>query len=363
MATATERNSDAQEAFDFDQKMTRARLGDFADFLTDLSDQIGFRVSPRGWCYILEQEGAINKDQFGKVEKWVNSCRRDGLLPIDFVAEEAAREFSGVETPASNSPVQDLGAWIDHAIRSGDMYAVDWWKYEADYIQMVVEKIDLVTLFSSVCEKYHIPIANSKGWSSMLQRAEYALRFKEAEERGMECVLLYCGDHDPAGLQISNFLRKNLQDLRRVIWQDGEEGYDPCDLRIERFGLNFDFIEEHGFTWIDNLITGGGQDLAYPTHRHHHMDYVQTYLRDVGARKCEANVLVTQPTIATALCRGAIESYLGDNALERFQQRRQDVLNYMTEFDERTGVMTSLREAMHQVGSEANVMDGSAWEG
>ena len=127
--------------------------------------------------------------------------------------------------------------------------------------------------------------------------------------------------------------------------------------------LNFNFDERMTRTWIDNLITGGGQDLADPTHRHHHMDYVQTYLRDFGARKCEANVLVTQPTIAKALCREAIESYLGDDALERFQQRREDVLDYMSEFDERTGVMTSLREAMHQVGNEANVMDGDEWEG
>lgn len=351
------------DTFDFNQKMTRRRRSEFADVLLPLSDQIGFRVSPRGWCYILEQAGAINKDQFDKVEKWVNTCRREGVLPIDFVAEESARAFSGVETPATVSPVQDFGAWLEHALRSGDMYDVDWWKNETHYLQMVVEKIDLLTLWSPVCQQYHVPIANGKGWSSMLQRAEYARRFKEAENRGMECVLLYCGDHDPAGLQISTFLRKNLQDLRHVAWSDGEEGYDPCGLTIDRFGLNYDFIQEHGFTWIDNLITGSGQDLADPNHPHHHREYVQTYLRDFGVRKCEANVLVTQPNIAADVCRTTIETYLGGGALERFQQRRQAVLDYMAEFDGRTGVMSSLREAFEHVGNEADVMDGSGWYG
>ena len=290
--------------FDFDEKLTGGRLQQFADYLQDVQRQIGFRVSSRGWCYILEQEGAINKDQFDKVETWVNRCRRRGLIAIDFVAEEASREFQGVEKPAENTPVQDLGVWIDHAVRAGDLYSVDWWKNETHYVQMVVEKIDLVTLFQPVCEEYHIPIANSKGWSSMLQRAEYARRFMEAEERGLQCVLLYCGDHDPAGLQISNFLRKNLRDLQNVHWRDGTSGYDPgsgvagydeegypvdhdrVGLIIERFGLNYDFIQDHNFTWIDNLITGGGQDLSNPNHRHHNMDYVQSYLRDIGARKC-----------------------------------------------------------------------------
>ena len=85
---------------------------------------------------------------------------------------------------------------------------------------MVVEKVDLISLFQPVCRDYKIPIANSKGWSSMLQRAEYARRFKEARDNGLQCVLLYCGDHDPDGLRIGEFLRKNLEDLNEITWGD-----------------------------------------------------------------------------------------------------------------------------------------------
>jgi len=56
---------------------------------------------------------------------------------------------------------------------------------------MLVEKIDLKSLFGPVCWDYHIPIATSKGWSSMLQRAEYARRFKQAENMGLKCVTGY----------------------------------------------------------------------------------------------------------------------------------------------------------------------------
>ena len=153
----------------------------------DLS-QKGFKVSARGWCYQLETERLINKDEFDKVESWINRCRKRGILPIDFTAEEEGRKFSGVEIPETDSPQENLREWIDQTMRAEKWYTPDWWNGEKYYIQMLVEKVDLKTLFMPVCKKYHIPIATSKGWSSMLQRAEYARRFKEAEDKGLKTL-------------------------------------------------------------------------------------------------------------------------------------------------------------------------------
>jgi hypothetical protein len=347
--------------FDFSKKSTHARLAEFAALLQKMSSEIGFRVSSRGWCYLLEQGGAINKDQFNKVESWVNRCRRKGLVPIDFVADESARQFQGVEIPTDQTPGEWLECYLSAAGDCEDCFDVDWWHGEEYYIQMVVEKIDLVTLFEPVCRQYHIPIANSKGWSSMLQRAEYSRRFKEAEAQGLDCVLLYCGDHDPDGLRISTHLRNNLRDLRDIKWRDGWRGYDPHGLTIDRFGLNYDFIQKHQFSWINNLITGSGRNLASPEHRNHNDLYVQEYLETVGARKCEANALVTKPEIAANLCRGAIERYLGPDAKGRFRARRQAVRKYMAELRDRTGVNDFLAKASKTIADEATIMADKTW--
>lgn len=309
----------------------------FSDFIQEVSEAIGFRVSSRGWAYILEQKRYINKDQFDKVTNAINKCRKTGLLPIDFTAEEAARDFSGVERPSDSSVIDDFGEWLATSYKAAEYYTPDWWDGEQYYIQMVVEKIDLVTLFEPVCRKYHIPIANSKGWSSMLQRAEYAKRFAEAEDRGLQCVLLYCGDHDPDGLRISEFIRKNLDDLRNIRWSDHTRGYDPRNLIIDRFGLNYDFIERNQFTWIDNLITGSGKNLASPSHKNFKMPYVQEYLRNFGERKCEANAIVVYPQIARDFVREAIEEYLGKDAKDRFALKRQAVRDELDEFLEESG--------------------------
>jgi hypothetical protein len=324
-------------------------LEEFVEYLQDISNEIGFKVSSRGWCYLLETRRLINKDEFDKVNELINKCRRKGLLPIDFVMEESAREFHNVEEPDDEGIIKKFGRYLNIARHAPEFYTPDWWEGEEYYIQMVVEKIDLVTLFEPVCEEYHLCIANSKGWSSMLQRAEYARRFAEAEQRGLKCVLLYAGDHDPDGLRISEFIRKNLYDLKDIVWDDGLEGYDPTDLIIERFGLNYDFIEENNLTWIDNLITGSKKNLASPTHKNFKMAYVQEYLHTIGERKCEANAIITMPDVARDLVREAIEKYVGPDAKDRFEEKRQVVRDEFDDFLETSGLGQPLDSAIDQI--------------
>lgn len=363
---------------DLTARMTGKQLRQFVDFIEELSGQIGFKVSSRGWGYILEQRGMIDKSQFDKVEGVINRCRREGLLPVDFVAEEAARAFSNVEEPSSESHAAHVKGWVEAALDSHRYYTPDWWEGEEVYIQMVVEKIDLVTLFQPICARYHIPIANAKGWSSIMQRAEYCRRFAEAEKRGLRCVLLYCGDHDPDGLRISQTLRKNLEDVARIRWEDGTDGYDPSELEIARFGLEYDFIKANKLTWIDNLITGAGKDLGDAGqmvtcdecdgageikktkckecdgegeirkghHPNHFLPYVQNYLSKVGRRKCEANSLVVIPEMGRRLCEKTLLKYLGSDAEARFRRKREQVKERINDALEDSGAGKLVRRAI-----------------
>ena len=328
------------KTIDFSKRIGKNKIKEFAAFAMEISDKIGFKVSSRGWGYILEQQGFITKNEFDKVEALINRCRKRGYLPVDFTAEESARDFKEVHEPEEKSYINFLIQWLNFGWRCENYYEPDWWVGEDYYIQMIVEKVDLVTLFQPTCEEYHIPIANAAGWSSIRQRAEYARRFKEAQDRGLKCVLLYCGDHDPDGLRISETLRKNIDDVSGVVWGDGAKGYDPKDLIIDRFGLNYDFILENGLTWIDNLVTGGGE-LAKKIggrvvqgttkngrpHPNYHLPYLQKYLQKIGVRKCEANALVVAPEEGENLCVDAIQSYLGADALDRFAKRKKEIID------------------------------------
>lgn len=350
----------------------RRQLINFANNLIDIYTQIGFELSARGWCYQLEGFRLVNKNQFDRVEKLINECRREGHLPVDFTAEEEARKFRGVEIPEDCTPIEYLQRYLVAAMNCGVYYTPDWWTDETYYIQILVEKVDLKTLFEPVCKKFHIPIATSKGWSSIFQRAEFARRFKDAEEKGLICVLLYCGDHDPDGLRITENIRKNLYDVKDVWWIDETTGYNPGGkiydngvlisdtpekLIIDRFGLNYDFIIEYNLTWIDNLITSSGKDLAGPSHRNHHLPYVQNYLKQFGPKKCEANALVIIPDEARKLCKAAIEKYLGNDALKRFDAKRQEVRDNLDEFKRRTGLDKTIMNVIKAIKTELGAND------
>lgn len=328
-------------------KHRQAEMEAFASKLLEISEKYGSKVSSRGWCYQLEGYRLINKNEFDRVQKIINECREKGYLPIDFVLEEKARKFEGIETPNTyQTPLEFIKDMLEIDLDLGNSYVPDWWEGEKYYIQMIVEKIDLISLFEPVCKVFYIPIANTRGWSSMLQRAEYAKRFKEAEEDGLECVLLYCGDHDPDGLRISDSLRSNLEDLSDIVWKDETEGYDPENLIIDRFGLDYEFIQENHLTWIDNLITGSDKNLADPNHKNNSMPYVQDYLKKYGARKCEANVLITIPEKARAFCVQAIVKYLGIDALDRFKNKRDQVVEIFEKIYQKTHIRDSINKLL-----------------
>lgn len=330
---------------DLTKKIGPKKIHEFVAFMKAIQAKTGFRMSSRGWAYILEQHGHCTKDQFDKVQDIINRARQRGYLPVDFVREDLERKFLEVHKPSTETYQDHISGWIAAAFDCDDYYSPDWWEGEEYYLQVIVEKVDLIDLFRPICEKYHIPLGNGRGWSSILQRADYCRRFAAAEARGLKCVLLYCGDHDPDGLRISDTLMRNLEDIKDVVWDDGTTGYDPSNLIIDRFGLDYDFIIANRLTWIDNLITGSGKDLGSPKHPNFKEPYVQQYLKKVGRRKCEANALVIAPEAGRALFLKKVIEYLGKDALDRFAERRRKVRTHIDNILDSSGARDVLRRA------------------
>jgi hypothetical protein len=288
----------------------------FCEAIRQIQSTLDFKVSSRGWCYILEEHG-LRKGDFDSAQVLINACRKSGDLPLDICAEDEARAFENLEYIDHENPEDYAQGIIDNLQSEHLLYApISAWSEQRHYVEMLVEKVDLKSLFAEVCRGFHVPIANTGGWSDLNLRAEMMRRFAEWEFKGKRCVLLYCGDHDPGGLAISKTLRSNLEDLADTV------GWSPENLVISRFGLNADFIEAQGLSWIDNLATANGK---YPLNDRRHPDhgkpYVQDYLRRFGARKVEANALVVRPEAGRNLCREAILKYVSRLALRAYQRK------------------------------------------
>jgi hypothetical protein len=288
--------------------------------ILEINSTLDFRVSSRGWCYILEEKGGLLKGDFDVAQSRINDCRKSGLLPLDICCDDDGRAADGLEY-VDVADVEKMAAHllgnVAGAHRSYD--PISFWETQPKYIEMATEKIDLKSLFSRECRPYHLPIINFSGWTDINSRAAMMKRFAYWETRGKECVLLYCGDHDPGGLHISEFICSNFADLTGAV------GWSPEHLIIERFGLDYDFIVAQGLTWIENLETGSGKyPLNDARHPDHFKPYVQSYMRQFGARKCEANALVTRPVAGRGLCRRAILRHIDSDAIREYERQLAD---------------------------------------
>lgn len=279
----------------------------FCNGIKEIKSRLDFQVSSRGWCYLLEEYG-LNKGDFDKVQTLINDCRKTGKLPLSICAEDNTRVAEGINKTDDSDIESYANDWVDFIKNNlaEDYNPYFFSDFQDCYIEMLVEKIDLKGIFGPICDKYKIPYSNNKGWADINGRAALMHRFSSWERKGKQCVLLYCGDHDPGGLNISDFIRKNLDDLKNA---DGI-GWTTDNLIIDRFGLNYDFIQENNLTWIDNLETGSGKRLDDPRHPDHKKPYVQNYIKQFGVRKVEANALVTRVTAGRKLCEDAILKYI-----------------------------------------------------
>ena len=85
-----------------------------------------------------------------------------------------------------------------------------------------------------VCERYHVRFTDNRGYSSASARWEAAQRVQAADQRGQHAVLIYLGDHDPSGLDMSRDVRDRLDMLSY-----------GTPLETIRLALNYDQVEEY----------------------------------------------------------------------------------------------------------------------
>jgi hypothetical protein len=255
------------------------RVDAFCAKILELRSRLDFDVGSRGWAYVLEGERFIDKDEIDAAQDLINDCRKSGDLPFDICSEDGKRAAANLED-IDPDPQDEAAAIFDYVQTAEEQYTpFSFWDDLDTYVQMAVEKSNLKNLFQKVCAEFYMPIANIGGWGDLNVRAGFMQRFKEKEAEGKQCVLLYFGDFDPGGLHISSFLRSNLEDMAGAV------GWSPDNLAIDRFGLNFDFIERNGLTWINNLATAKGEcPLDHKRHPDHFKPFRATCTNTARAR-------------------------------------------------------------------------------
>lgn len=272
------------------RREARQRMG---EAIEALSAETGYRFGPRGWAYYAEGLGLITKGEFDRFEKLLTDMRKDGELDPDVIEPDASRTATNVgDFDAATAPpeayaraaVADIGEQLRGWAEA--FHANGYWDDLDFYVEMIVEKKDLVQIFKSTADRYNIRITNGKGDTDIHTRLAMLKRFRDHAEAGRECVLLAVGDHDPKGRHIVEGLKRTIMSCANIKGLD----WDYPEFEVVNVGLNVDQVERLGLMKIDNLETGGGRDLSDASHPDHFKPYVQDYIREFGVWKCEAKL-------------------------------------------------------------------------
>lgn len=297
-----------------------------------MSRDTGYRFGPRGWAYYAEGLGLITKGEFGRFEKLLTDMRKDGELDPDVIEPDASRMATEVydfdaagDTPSRRAQyaIDEISNRLDAWARS--FYEIGYWDGLDHYVEMIVEKKDLVQIFRSTADRYNVRITNGKGDTDIHTRLAMLRRFRDHTYAGRRCILLAIGDHDPKGLHIVEGLHRNIMSCGNLKGLD----WDEPDFEVVNIGLTEEQIDRLGLMKIGNLETGGGGDLSNPRHPHHYKPYVQNYIARYGVWKCEANALVGNPREAERLLESAITRFIPadhpDSVVERNEPAQQQV--------------------------------------
>jgi hypothetical protein len=124
-------------------------------------------------------------------------------------------------------------------------YMRDRWENQPVYVEVMVEKDALSGILLPKCQELDVPFTANKGYCSVSAMYEAGKRIREELEKGKRVVVLYLGDHDPSGLDMSRDVQERLTlfsgvEELRTSWDDGEANFDMIT-----------FPEEHPFADSD----------------------------------------------------------------------------------------------------------------
>jgi len=196
----------------------------------------------RGLHYQLVSRGMTNDIQhYKRVVNATGDARWKGL--ISFNAFSDRDRYLANETDAEPSVLEDK---IDEAKMQVRLWATNYylnrWENQPYYPEVFIEKKALEGVFLRPCQRHGIALGACKGYPSLTFLHDATQRFKEAEERGQQPIIIYFGDYDPSGEDIPRALEENIRalgcetiQLRRVClneWQVLDWNLPPAPTKV-----------------------------------------------------------------------------------------------------------------------------------
>ncbi len=122
-------------------------------------------------------------------------------------------------------------------------FAIDKWLDQDNYVELMVEKDSLAGVIRPVCARLGIPFTANKGYSSVSMFYQTGKRFRANQEAGKNLHMVYLGDHDPSGIDMTRDVETRVPLLGGDWMELG--GIEPLDIKVHRVALNMPQVKKY----------------------------------------------------------------------------------------------------------------------
>lgn len=261
--------------------------------------EAGYDLSLRQVYYQLVARAIVENTEksYKNVGGLVSDARLAGLIDWE-VIKDRGREM--IQNPHWDSPKDIIAA-------CASQFRINRWDTQPRYVEVMVEKQALEGVLIPVCREWDVPFTANKGYSSSSAMYEAGKRLYERLREEKEVTIIYLGDHDPSGIDMS---RDVLDRLR--MFAECTEG-DTITVDVNRAALNMDQIE----------VLRPPENPAKITDSR-----ARAYIQRFGRSSWELDAI--EPRQLATLVSGAIEELIDKKAWEQSGREQQAGRDYLT---------------------------------
>jgi len=170
--------------------------------------------------------------EYNRIGNIVSRGRLAGLIDWSMIEDR-------VRIPQSRSHWNSPKEIIETATRA---YYKPRWDDQEYYVEVWCEKDAVSNIIQPVCNTWDVTFMANRGYSSQSAIYEASRRFQIAHFEDKKLILIYLGDHDPSGIDMTRDIRERMElflEYRELV----AEVDIPLD--VHRLALNMDQIQRY----------------------------------------------------------------------------------------------------------------------
>ena len=170
-----------------------------------------------------------SEQSYNRLGETISNARLAGLVSWDAIEDKTrfvrGKDHWNGDTGHFNF-MRDSKKWFN----------IDMWENQPNYVEVWIEKDALLGVIERPCWELDVPYMSCRGYMSQSEEWAAANRFSEAADSGRNPVLIYLGDHDPSGIDMS---RDHNDRLTMFLEHLG------VDVDVRRVALNMDQVQKY----------------------------------------------------------------------------------------------------------------------